>query len=116
MRDIDPCELLRYCPIDVPASIERSGGQYTLMLGDRILAKDRTALPIVPNPLNPFAGDEPSGSAVAHHETNIIQTAQQPLARLDHFRRQVYPQNPAAAAFAKDAGGNPVATTQVQYP
>ncbi|HIH23806.1 TPA: GNAT family N-acetyltransferase [Candidatus Woesearchaeota archaeon] len=62
MRDIDPCELLRYCPIDVPASIERSGGQYTLMLGDRILAKDRTALPIVPNPLNPFAGDEPSGS------------------------------------------------------
>lgn len=62
MRAIDPCELLKVCPISAPASIERSGGQYTLILGSRIHAKDRTALPIVPNPLNPFASDEPSGS------------------------------------------------------
>lgn len=62
MRDIDPCELLGHCPINAPASIERSGGQYTLILGSRIPAKDRTALPILPNPLNPFASDEPSGS------------------------------------------------------
>lgn len=62
MRRIEPDGLLGHCPIDAPAAIERHDGRYTLILGDRILAKDRTVLRPVPNPLNIFGDREPSGS------------------------------------------------------
>gem|GEM_PF-6972140 len=66
MKDIDPKEFLRRCPIDLPAAIERYDGKYILILGDRILARDRTVFQPVPNPFNVhdllFGSDEPSGS------------------------------------------------------